>query len=246
VRARLADRRKARERDLPLFREPPPAEAAAGRPAAAEREAHAPPPASAPEDAAPDLPLAPPAEASQEEPAPAAPAGPTLLGAGAFPPPAAADEREWALGGEEEPSPPPRRVERPAEPLDRLAAAAVDCLLVSSLALAAFYFASRIARVTLAGLLPAWPFLGAYAAGLGMAYSVYFTGLTGQTIGKIAFGLRVLGRHGGPPSHLEALGRAALGMLGVAVAGLGVLPSLLDPARRALHDRVFKTRVVKV
>jgi uncharacterized RDD family membrane protein YckC len=242
VRARLADRKKARERDLPLFRDPTEAELASP-PAAPAGPAEA--EAAALEEAPQDPPSATPAPRALEA-SPAAPAGPGLLGTAASRPLAEAYEREWALGGEDEPAPAPRRVERPAESLDRLAAAAVDCLVVGLLALMAFYFASRIARVTLTGLLPAWPFLGAYAAGLGLAYSVYFTGLTGQTVGKIAFGLRVLGRRGGPPSHLEALGRAALGMLGVALAGAGVIPSLLDPAGRALHDRAFKTRVVKV
>jgi uncharacterized RDD family membrane protein YckC len=39
--------------------------------------------------------------------------------------------------------------------------------------------------------------------------------------------------------------RAALGALGVALAGLGLLPVLFDPARRGFHDRVLHTRVVK-
>jgi uncharacterized RDD family membrane protein YckC len=41
------------------------------------------------------------------------------------------------------------------------------------------------------------------------------------------------------------LARAALGALGVAALGLGLVPTLFDPARRAAHDRLFKTRVVK-
>jgi uncharacterized RDD family membrane protein YckC len=36
-----------------------------------------------------------------------------------------------------------------------------------------------------------------------------------------------------------------VGALGILVVGLGQLPMLFDPARRALHDRLFGTRVVK-
>jgi hypothetical protein len=39
--------------------------------------------------------------------------------------------------------------------------------------------------------------------------------------------------------------RTALGALGVLVAGLGLVPMLFDPARRALHDRILHTRVIK-
>jgi len=39
--------------------------------------------------------------------------------------------------------------------------------------------------------------------------------------------------------------RAALGSVGVLLAGTGLVPMFLDPARRALHDRVLRTRVVK-
>jgi hypothetical protein len=33
--------------------------------------------------------------------------------------------------------------------------------------------------------------------------------------------------------------------VGVLAAGAGLIPMLVDPARRALHDRVLRTRVVK-
>ena len=67
----------------------------------------------------------------------------------------------------------------------------------------------------------------------------------GRPSGKIATGLRVVDAGGRPPGYLRAFVRAALGSLGVLAAGAGLIPMLLDPARRALHDRVVKTRVVK-
>jgi len=153
-----------------------------------------------------------------------------------------ADE-EWTLGGE--PRVEPRPVERPAYSAERATAAALDVVLLLVLWSVVVYFASRAAHVGLAGLKPAWPYLTGYLAFLGLTYAGYFTGTTGQTLGKIATGLRVVDAGGRPPGYLRAFSRAALGSLGVVAAGAGLIPMLLDPARRALHDRVLKTRVVK-
>jgi uncharacterized RDD family membrane protein YckC len=152
-------------------------------------------------------------------------------------------EDEWTLGGES--SAPSRPVERPAYSGERAQAAALDLGLLVVLWSVVVYFASRAAHVGLAGLRPSWPYLAGYLAFLGLAYAVYFTGTTGQTLGKIATGLRVVDAGGRPPGYLRAFLRAALGSVGVLAAGTGLIPMLLDPARRALHDRVSKTRVVK-
>ena len=124
-------------------------------------------------------------------------------------------------------------------------AAALDLGLLTILWAIVVYFASRAAHVELMGLRPAWPYLGGYLAFLSLTYAGYFTGTTGQTLGKIAVGLRVVDAGGRPPGYLRAFVRAALGSIGVLAAGAGLIPMLLDPARRALHDRLVKTRVVK-
>ena len=41
------------------------------------------------------------------------------------------------------------------------------------------------------------------------------------------------------------MARAFVGLLGTGLAGLGLLPMAFDPAARALHDRLFRTRVVR-
>jgi len=138
-----------------------------------------------------------------------------------------------------------RPVERPALFVERLQAAAVDVALLSGLWSVVVYFASRAARVPLSGLLPSWPWLTGYLAFLGLVYAAYFTGTTGQTLGKILLSLRVVDTAGQPPGYLRALLRAALGAVSVLAAGLGLVPMAFDPARRALHDRAFRTRVIR-
>jgi uncharacterized RDD family membrane protein YckC len=158
----------------------------------------------------------------------------------------------WSVDAPLEPrlEPPPRLVderpvERPAQALERAQAAAVDVVLLAGLSFVVVYFASRLAHVPMNGLRPSWPYLGSYLSFLALVYAVYFTGTTGQTLGKIVYGLRVVDTAGRPPGYLRAAGRAALGAMGVALAGLGLVPVLFDPARRAFHDRVLHTRVIR-
>jgi uncharacterized RDD family membrane protein YckC len=156
-------------------------------------------------------------------------------------------ERLSLVAGEPaEPEPGPRPLERPAHVGERVAAAAVDGLLLALAAAVVVYFAGRAARVPLLGLLPAWPWILGFVGMLGLAYAVCFTGLTGQTPGKSLLGLRVVDGAGDPPGHLRAAARVVLGLAGLAALLLGALPMLFDPARRALHDRLLRTRVVRV
>jgi uncharacterized RDD family membrane protein YckC len=139
----------------------------------------------------------------------------------------------------------PRPVERPAFLSERLAAGSIDLLCLMALWAVALYFAGRISHVGLLGLRPAWPYVSGYLAFVGLYYAVYFTGTTGQTMGKIVRGLRVVNTAGQPPGYVRALFRSILGVFGIALAFLGMVPVFFDPARRAFHDRVFRTRVVK-
>ncbi len=139
-----------------------------------------------------------------------------------------------------EPSP----IERPARAVERLQAAAVDGLLFGALSAVVVYFTGRAARVELAALVSGWPALASYLGLLALFYAAYFTGTTGQSPGKLVTGLRVVDSSGRPPGYLRAMARALVGLLGTGLVGLGLLPMAFDPAARALHDRLFRTRVV--
>jgi uncharacterized RDD family membrane protein YckC len=136
-------------------------------------------------------------------------------------------------------------LERPAFAVERAQAAAVDAILFGALAVVVVYFTGRAARAPVTALAPSWPGLALYLGMLALFYAVYFTGTTGQTPGKLMLGLRVVGASGRPPSYGRALLRAFVGTLGIALAGSVLVPMAFDPARRTLHDRLFRTRVVR-
>jgi uncharacterized RDD family membrane protein YckC len=127
-------------------------------------------------------------------------------------------------------------------------AAAIDLLFLAllwSVVVYFAYFAGRGAQVGTVQLLRTWPWLVGYLSFLGLTYAAYFTGTTGQTLGKILGELRVVDTAGRPPGYLRSFVRAGIGGLGVLLAGLGMAPMLVDPARRAFHDKLFGTRVVR-
>jgi len=87
--------------------------------------------------------------------------------------------------------------------------------------------------------------LVSFAVGIG--YYVYFWTSTGQTVGKMAMGLKVVSAETG---QLLDMGGAALRYVGYIVSsiplGLGFFWVLWDPNREGWHDKIAKTRVIKV
>ncbi len=77
-----------------------------------------------------------------------------------------------------------------------------------------------------------------------MGYVVTLTVFGGQTIGKMAVGLRVERTDGSPVTPARALMRAAACSISVAPLGVGFAGMLLG-SRRALHDLLADTRVVR-
>jgi uncharacterized RDD family membrane protein YckC len=257
VRERVRDRRRQRSSgELPLFDDADdsetelPEEPEASAPPAAGTDRSSPEPdlrwqldsEAAPEE--PDLPLRGPEPTPRAEPAPGAPRPELRLAPArkvAEEPPDVPDR--WAIGEDIGASSAP--VERPAYPGERFSAALIDLAVLAPLWAAIVYFASRAARVPLSGLLPAWPYLVGYMALLGLVYATIFTSSTGQTVGKIVTGLRVVDVEGRPPDAARSALRALLGGAGVLLAGLGMVPIFVDPARRAAHDRLLRTRVIR-
>ncbi len=127
----------------------------------------------------------------------------------------------------------------------RLGAAALDWLMLVGLDLAVVYFTLRVSRLE-AGeilLLPAAP-LFAFLLLLNGGYLAMFTAAGGQTIGKMAFHLRVVAAGEAPLTIGRSLVRVFALLLSALPAGLLLLPAAFDPSRRGLHDRLAGTRVV--
>ena len=68
---------------------------------------------------------------------------------------------------------------------------------------------------------------------------------TGRTLGQRLLAMRVIDRHGRPPSLLAAVVRALAQLLGTLAAAFGPLWIAIDSERRAVHDLVAGTYVVR-
>lgn len=128
----------------------------------------------------------------------------------------------------------------------RLLSAAIDGVLLLAIDASVVYFTAKIANIPLADVvaLPLAP-LATFLVGLNVAYLAVFTANGGQTLGKMAAGLRVEGTDG-PLTFGDATVRVAVAIVGALVVGAGFLPALWRHDRRAVHDQVAHTRVVKV
>lgn len=137
-----------------------------------------------------------------------------------------------------------------ASPVLRLAAASVDLAVVAGLGLAVVALTLRVCGLSFvqSQALPVLP-LAAFLLLVGAAYLMLFTMAGGQTIGKMTFGLRTVDE-AGTPDHREpmtmnqAASRALLTVPSVLALGIGFLPALVGD-RRAVHDRLAHTRVVR-
>lgn len=80
---------------------------------------------------------------------------------------------------------------------------------------------------------------------LRLAYVVGFHGALGATPGKMLFGMRVVRADGKPLSFPRAMGRFLAEFISMASIGVGYLITPFHPERRALHDLVAGTRVIR-
>jgi uncharacterized RDD family membrane protein YckC len=81
---------------------------------------------------------------------------------------------------------------------------------------------------------------------ISFGYPIVFLGKWGQTLGKMAVGVKVVSPAGEPIGFGKATGRVLSEILTGFTIGIGYLMVLWDSERRALHDRLAGTRVVNV
>jgi uncharacterized RDD family membrane protein YckC len=79
----------------------------------------------------------------------------------------------------------------------------------------------------------------------GAAYETFMIGRYEATLGKMVCGLRVVRSDGGKVSYGRSLGRYFAKHLSSFALGIGYIMAGLDDEKRALHDRICDTRVIK-
>jgi uncharacterized RDD family membrane protein YckC len=78
-----------------------------------------------------------------------------------------------------------------------------------------------------------------------IAYPIYFLGKYSATLGKMACGLKVVRPDGEKISYARACGRVFAEGVSSLILCIGYIMVALDEEKRALHDRICDTRVVK-
>jgi uncharacterized RDD family membrane protein YckC len=133
----------------------------------------------------------------------------------------------------------------------RIIGGLIDATILFGVDLTVVYFTLKICDMTFleAPSLPMAPLLS-FLALLNGGYLATFVAAGGQTIGKMAAGTRVVPADPAAPlSERVSFGQAAVRAVAYLVSllplGLGFLPGLIGRERRALHDRLADTRVVR-
>jgi uncharacterized RDD family membrane protein YckC len=125
-------------------------------------------------------------------------------------------------------------------------AALLDGALLCGLDAAVLYFTLRLCNLTPPEIfeLPAIPLL-AFIVLLNGGYFVAFTAVGGQSIGKMALGIKVVSDEDRPVPFSRATLRTLAYIASALPLGAGFLPGVLGAERLALHDRLAHTRVVR-
>ena len=114
-------------------------------------------------------------------------------------------------------------------------------LIASPVAAGIYYSGSHWADPRIIGL------LSGAAALVMFVYLTMCTAMTGRTFGMRIFSMRTIDlRTGLIPSGGQSFARAITYVFSFALLGLGLAYAVVDPDKRAVHDRVSKTIVVRV
>ncbi|MFQ5792978.1 MAG: RDD family protein [Acidobacteriota bacterium] len=134
----------------------------------------------------------------------------------------------------------------PASPGQRILSGLIDMSFVSGVLSGLLYVTARLVQRPLTDFPPsAVAALGCVGSLLAVGYFLFFWSLSGQTLGNLLTGTRVVALDGRP----LGAGRAALRVLGLVLSwlplGVGFVGVWSDPKRRAWHDRLASTTVVR-
>lgn len=85
-----------------------------------------------------------------------------------------------------------------------------------------------------------------FSLGIGIAYPTFFLGKYGATPGKMVAGIKVVRPDGEAITYGRAFGRYFAEIISGIIFGIGYLMAAFDDEKRALHDRICDTRVVRM
>jgi uncharacterized RDD family membrane protein YckC len=80
---------------------------------------------------------------------------------------------------------------------------------------------------------------------LPLGYGTFFLGRFGATLGKMACRLKVVTPEGDKITYMRAFGRFWAEVISYMILAIGYIMAAFDDEKRALHDRICSTRVVK-
>jgi uncharacterized RDD family membrane protein YckC len=136
---------------------------------------------------------------------------------------------------------------RQAGGLSRLMAAIVDTAILASIDAIVLYLTVRLCGLQLTELdaLPMVPLM-AFLVLLDAGYFVAFTAIGGQSVGKMAAGIKVVKSRRRAVGFKSATIRTLGYLVSVLPVGIGFVRPFAGQDGRPLHDRLANTRVIRV
>jgi len=129
---------------------------------------------------------------------------------------------------------------------ERVFSGLIDLAFVALIQLTLFYLTTHLVAQRM-GALPqsALVSMGLVGALLAASYFLFFWSLSGQTLGKLLTGSRVVTTRGGTLGFGRSALRLAATLLSVLPLGAGLIGLWTDPERRGWHDRMAGTKVIR-
>jgi uncharacterized RDD family membrane protein YckC len=127
----------------------------------------------------------------------------------------------------------------------RFVAILIDGIIIDIVVFPLIILLAGFSGLTHRGLSPGTSvFIYAIQYMLPAAYEIILIGTYGATFGKMLMKIKVVTALGGPISYGRSTGRYFGKMLSGIILGIGYLMAFWDDEKRALHDRLCKTRVI--
>jgi uncharacterized RDD family membrane protein YckC len=127
-----------------------------------------------------------------------------------------------------------------------IAGAGVNVVLGLLLYGTANYFRPDPSQITMTKLFLFQGLSSLLGIAMGLGYAVYFIRRYNATPGKMALGLKLIRPDGSPLSVGRIIGRFFAEWISGLILLIGYIMAAFDEERRALHDRICDTRVIKV